>query len=205
MATNTSSANGYSEDFEGYSAGQDPSGWVDTMASNSLMADDTLFQVAGVSGTMAFGTTSTAANIHSHYLGSGGPTGDYRYTGRMYLTDSGGGIGVTFYSDYNNSDPYYRLRRYGSGSNAAFHLSAHGATVEGTHDTGLIPSVNTWYRFIVEVEDVGTGTAIRVKVWADGTTEPTAWQIETTDSSSPLTGARLACGPTIMAVSIGMI
>ncbi|MCP5099662.1 MAG: RHS repeat-associated core domain-containing protein [Chloroflexi bacterium] len=53
-------------------------------------------------------------------------------------------------------------------------------------ETAVIPSVNMWYRFIVEVEDVG-GTAIRVKVWQDGTTEPATWQIDATDSSSPLT------------------
>jgi RHS repeat-associated protein len=65
--------------------------------------------------------------------------------------------------------------------------NAHGATVEGTHDTGVVPSVNTWYRFIVEVEDVSGSTAIRVKVWEDNTSEPANWQIDAVDSSSPLT------------------
>ncbi len=78
-----------------------------------------------------------------------------RYTGRMYITNSGGGIGVTFYSDFTNDNIYYRLRRHGTGGDASFHLNSHGATVEGTHDTGVIPTINTWYRFIVEVEGVG--------------------------------------------------
>ncbi len=62
-----------------------------------------------------------------------------------------------------------------------------GADVEGSHDTAVIPTINTWYRFNVEVEAVGQDTAIRVKVWQDGSTEPTSWQIDATDSSSPLT------------------
>ncbi|MCA9924818.1 MAG: hypothetical protein KC421_20725, partial [Anaerolineales bacterium] len=156
---------------------------------NSMTADDALFKTYSVGGTMAFGTTSTDANIHSHYTGSGAATSSYRYTGRMYVTDSGGGIGVTFYSDYPNSDTYYRLRRHGTGSSASFHLNSHGATVEplNTHDTGVVPGVNTWYRFIVEVEDVSGETAIRAKVWEAGTTEPAAWQIDATDGSSRLT------------------
>ncbi|MCA9923644.1 MAG: hypothetical protein KC421_14800 [Anaerolineales bacterium] len=186
-ATDTPAASGYSEDFEGYSAGQDPTGWVDTAADSSMTTDDTLFKTAGVGGTMAFGATSTDANIHSHYLGSGAETSDYRYTGRMYITNNSGGVGVTFYSDYTNSDTYYRLRRYGTGSGAGFHLNSHGADVEGTYDTGVVPAINTWYRFIVEVEDVSGNTAIRAKVWEDGSTEPATWQIDATDSSSPLT------------------
>ena len=91
-------------------------------------------------------------------------TADYRYTGRMYITDSGGGVGVTFYSDYPNTDTYYRLRRFGTTGNASFHLNSHGADVEGTHDTGVIPTINTWYRFIVEVEGVGTSIAIRQNI-----------------------------------------
>jgi RHS repeat-associated protein len=58
---------------------------------------------------------------------------------------------------------------------------------KGNHETGIIPTINTWYRFIVEVEAVGTGTAVRVKVWEDNTAEPTNWQINTTDTSNPLT------------------
>jgi RHS repeat-associated protein len=90
-------------------------------------------------------------------------------------------------SDYTNTDTYCRLRRHGTGSSASFHLCSHGATVEGTHDTGVTPSINTWYCFIVEVEAVGTGTAVRVKIWQDNTAEPTTWQIDTIDSTAPLT------------------
>ncbi|MCP5097799.1 MAG: hypothetical protein GY943_19805, partial [Chloroflexi bacterium] len=56
---------------------------------------------------------------------------------------------------------------------------------QGGWETAVTPP--TWYRFMVEVEDVGGGTAIRVKVWQDGTTEPATWQINATDSSNALT------------------
>lgn len=187
-ATNTPSASsGYSEDFEGYGVNQDPSDWYDSIADNKMAQDDSLFKTASVGGTMAFGTTSTDPNIHSHYVGGGAPTSGYRYSGRLYITSAGSGIGVTFYSDYPNGDVYYRLRRFGTGNNASFHLASHGATVEGTHDTGVVPGANTWYRFLVEVENVTGGTAVRAKVWQDGTSEPSVWQVNTTDDSDELT------------------
>jgi hypothetical protein len=36
-----------------------------------------------------------------------------------------------------------------------FTRSALHPLMEGTHDTAVIPTINTWYRFIVEVEGVG--------------------------------------------------
>ena len=42
-------------------------------------------------------------------------------------------LGVTFLSDYPNSDTYYRLRRYDGN---AFHIDPHGTTVAGVIDSG---------------------------------------------------------------------
>ena len=54
------------------------------------------------------------------------------------------GIGVTLYSDYPNSDAYYRLRQYGDRS---FHIAPHpDGTIFclGDRDTGVRPRVNHW-------------------------------------------------------------
>jgi hypothetical protein len=173
----------YAERFETYAAGADPDDWLDTGADSSLVEDDTLFEVFDLGGEKAFGTASTQANIHSHYVGSLRDTflSHYQYSGRMMMTAADGGIGVTFFSDYPSADAYYRLRRYGSTS---FHISPHGTTVtSGTTDTGVIPESNVWYRFMVEVEDTGIRTEIRAKVWPDGTIEPTKWQADAYDDS----------------------
>ena len=173
------------EDFEGYVAGDDPVGWVDTGANNSMAPSDSLFAVADVGGTKALSTTSTSSNVHSHYLVDGSDTAiAYSYTGRMRIDgSSGAGIGVTILSDYNQSDAYYRLRRYGT--NGSFHLSPHGTSISsGTTDTGVVPETGTWYRFRIEAVPGADATEVRARVWADGSAEPSTWQIDAADTSS---------------------
>jgi hypothetical protein len=106
----------------------------------------------------------------------------------MMITASGGGIGVTFFSEFPLADAYYRLRRYAN--KPAFHLASHGTSVSGDKDTGVVPVVNGWYRFRIQVEDTGASTEIRAKVWADGGSEPVDWQAEAFDA----TPTRLTAG-----------
>ncbi len=177
------------EDFEGESPGDDPADWFDTDAGNSMNASDA-FAVVSDDGNLAFGTSSTASNIHSHFVGSGSAEArDYEVTGRLRMTDQSSGIGVTVLSDYPRTDSYYRLRRYGS--SGSFRLSPHGTTItSGTTDTGVVPSPNTWYRYRIAVTDTGSETRIRASVWPDGGVEPAEWQIDAADSS----GSRRATG-----------
>ena len=174
----------YTESFDSYATGADPVGWVDTRAGNSMLENNTFFSTASVSGNIAFGTDQTASNIHSHFIDATSPTwSNYVFTGRMRMTAPDSGIGVTFLSDYNQTDTYYRLRRYGYGG--AFHISPHGTSLSGGNaNSGVVPATNTWYQFRIEVEESGTQTNIRARVWEQGTAEPTTWQIETFDSSS---------------------
>jgi hypothetical protein len=174
----------YEEDWQSYTAGEDPDDWFDTQANNSMVEDDSLFKVYDVSANKVFGTTSTLSNIHSHYVGTGAAAwSNYRYTGRMRTTAADSGIGVTLLSQYPNTDRYYRLRR--TGTSGAFEISPHGTTISGgTTNTGVVPSANTWYRFMIEVKDTGTRTEIRAKVWSDGSAEPGGWQVECYDASA---------------------
>ena len=171
--------------FGSYADGADPAGWMDTGANNSLSSDETLFKVFTVGGNKVFGTAYTAnSNIHSHYVGNGSAQWtNYRYTGRMRMSGSKDGIGVTFFSDFPNSNAYYRLRSESGGS---FYLSPHGAGIActGTTDSGVVPVANTWYRFKIEVQDTGSLTDVKARVWADGTSEPSSWQVSCTDSGT---------------------
>ena len=112
----------------------------------------------------------------------------------VLMTAPDSGIGITFLSQYSatapiGTDTYYRLRRHGSNS---FHISPHGTTVAGDIDTDVVPMPNTWYRFKVEVQDTGLQTEIRAKVWAEGSGEPTDWQVEAYDDSpTRLTSGRI--------------
>lgn len=171
-----------SQDFDSYQTGQDPIGWFDTAAYNSMSENDSLFKIFDVSGQKVMGTTSTLINIHSHFIEpSSANWTNYEYAGRMRITDTGSGIGVTFLSNYPNSDSYYRLRREDS---RQFHIAPHGTTITGgTINTGVIPQPNTWYNFRIHVEDTGTQTEIKAKLWQQGNNEPLSWQADCFDAS----------------------
>jgi len=76
----------------------------------------------------------------------------------MMIADSGGGIGVTFFSENPLADAYYRLRR--NASKPGFHTAPHGKSVSGDKDTGLTPIANVWDQFRIQVEDTGTQTEV---------------------------------------------
>jgi hypothetical protein len=176
------------EDFDAYSAGDDPTGWYDTDANNALVENDALFDVKQVGADLVFGTDSTATNIHSHYIyGGSGDWSNYEYTGRMRMSDASGAVGVTFYSDYPLQDAYYRVRRLDQAGFTAFHLDQHpdvSQTLIGDLDSGYVPAANQWVRFHIRVQSIGGATHIQARLWDDGATEPTGWQIDATDSGA---------------------
>jgi hypothetical protein len=178
----------WSSSFSELAAGTDPGGWVDTQAKNSMAGDDSLFEVKALGSNKAFGTSSTLTNIHSHFVtGESVRWSAYEFTGRMMITDAKGGIGVTALSQYPQRDAYYRLRRHDGSTTSTFHMAPHpDAKVLGcaSRNTGLKPAANTWYRFRFEVSAESSQTKVRAKVWADGASEPSAWQVDCTDTRS---------------------
>jgi len=169
------------DDFEGYAPATNPDDWFDTGPDNSLTKVGGLFVTFEAGGERFFGTDSRDRNIHSHFIGPGSDElENYRLSGRMRISDDGG-IGVTFLSQYPDADQYYRLRRF---AGTDFHLSPHGTSISGGDtQSGVTPTADTWYRFLVEVDAIGDRTEIRAKVWEDGEPEPTAWQIDAYDDS----------------------
>jgi hypothetical protein len=171
----------YAEPFNTYAVGADPNGWFDTVPGG-LSENDALYKVFDVDGDAAFGTSSGSINIHSHYVGAGiDPFSSHTYTGRMRLTVTAGGVGVTFLSRFPQVDAYYRLRSFSANP---FEISPHGTSITGgTTVTDLTPAIGQWYRFVIETTDTGARTEIRAKVWADGRPEPGGWQIDCFDDS----------------------
>jgi len=170
--------------FEGFgdAAGAEPADWMDTGALSSMTENDALFKAYDVGGRIAFGTTSTLSDIHSHCTGAAyDAAAGFVLTGRMRMSASTGGIGVTFLSDYPKSDTYYRLRYHSSN---AFHLAPHGtAALCGHIDSGVVPAANTWYCFKIQVTDTGSRTEIRP------TSGPTPPPSPPAGRSTPGTGA----------------
>ena len=178
------------ENFDGYSAGQDPSNWRDTKANSSNEEDNSLFKTYDLQGRTVFGTRSLAHNIHTHYVGSGASDWkNYIFTGCLRIGDPSdtrfGSIGVTVLSQYfsgkSNYNRYYKLANI---SNQSFMLlNASNVPLLGTYISNLIPQANTWYRFLIVVEDTGSRTNIRAKIWPESGVEPSNYQINAYDAS----------------------
>jgi hypothetical protein len=174
------------EDFQSAGCGADAPDWFDTAANNSMVGAN-LFAVHCLGSNRALGTTSNATNIHTHYAGEGSANWPaYAFTGRFMLENASAGIGVTFFSDYPHSDAYYRLRRGPWSGGHAFHLDGHpdgAAQLVGDIQTDVVPDVDTWYRFRVEVRDTGVRTEIQARVWPADTAEPANWAIDAYDAN----------------------
>ena len=185
-----------SEDFSVYGLDEDPANWLDTGANNSREEVPELFRTTDIDGDIVLGTVSQENNIHTHFQPAEALAwASYTYTGRMLaIPDEDGnfsGLGVTFLSRYtdpaiDNHDQYYRLRRF-SGF-PTFHIAPHPqdqreVDVAG-RDTGVNPLANVWYRFLIEVHDIGSRTQIRAKVWPEGTPEPADFQADTFDDNN---------------------
>jgi hypothetical protein len=184
----------YSDSFEGYPVGSDPTGWMDTARKNSMLEADELFAVQRApGGGRALATSSTYTNIHSHFLADGSESwSDYELRGRMFIADKNGGIGVTLYSDYPNSDTYFRLRRHVWQRSFGIYPHFEGdLQCNGSNVTGVRPRPATWYRFRFRAEADADATRLRAKVWADSEAEPDAWQVDCHASGpeSPVAGA----------------
>ena len=194
--------NGLLFNFNDYVAGENPNNWIDTN-SNAMTQNDSLFVISDINGEKVLGTTSiNDTNIHSHYVDDLEQWSDYRYTGRMKITGATDSIGVTFYSDYPNTDTYYRLRSEAGGS---FYISPHGSGIEctGNINTGVYPIADKWFEFKIEVESLASETNIKANVWEEGTNEPTNWQVDCVDTDTRITAGSIGLWSVIQGKDVG--
>jgi WD40 repeat protein len=181
------------ESFRGYTSGQDPTNWRDTKANSSNIEDNSLFKTFTVDGRTVFGTKSQSNNIHTHYVGSGSiDWKNYTIVGCIRIGDASdtqfGNAGVTvlshYFSNQSNYNRYYKLTNLSESDNGFVLLNASNDPLKGTYKSNLIPLAKTWYRFIIEVEDTGSRTNIRAKIWPESGTEPSNYQIDAYDDTS---------------------
>ncbi|BDZ45936.1 PKD domain-containing protein [Naasia aerilata] len=130
---------------------------------------------AGATRTAYLGTVSSPSTEVTTTVGlSGIPT-----AGSAYASVLGRRIGTED----------YRARTIVSSTGAVqLQLQRTGTTLKTVNVTGL--TVGNGDRLQVRVQVTGTSpTTIQAKVWKVGTTEPTAWQVTTTDSTDGLQAA----------------
>jgi len=87
----------------------------------------------------------------------------------LYNLIPSAGYGVQVHT---NSDGVKLFRATGGG----------GRTILGAGSIAQVTSAKQWLRFRVE------GNALMVKVWTDGTSEPSQWELVLNDSNGPATG-----------------
>lgn len=169
--------------FESYRAGQDPAGWLDSGSGTSGSGDAALFETIELAdGSIAFGTTSTALDIHSHYATAESASwSTYEYSGRLRSETLDGEAGVTVLSQLPMSLTYYRLARSGAG---AFALTARGVgeiACASSTSSGVAAQPGVWQRFRVRVTRFDSRNRIRAMVYADGVAAPGVWQLDCWD------------------------
>lgn len=168
-------------DFDLDPEGTAVAGWLDTAADFSLTVDEGLFEVGSDgSGGGALMTTSGAQDIHSHMIPAPATQQNYRLRGTLGYSGGNPGLGVTFYSDYVDSDRYYRLGRTSGGR---FQLQTRPGTLAcSSLDTGIQPASGAFYGFEIRVESPMGSNRIRAKVWNVTGDEPESMQIDCVDS-----------------------
>lgn len=159
--------------------------WYDTDYNNlASSAEVSYYGVVLHDGKLAMAFTPDGSNAHTHFIATSEDAyswTDYEVTGslkRNALT----GIGVTVFSDYPNSDTYYRLRTYQS-SNQWYITKHPDGQLTDVPVTALSPT-DQWLNYRILVQSGGTQTTISAKLWVDGSAEPAGWQAVAVDSDA---------------------
>ncbi|MBC8439481.1 MAG: hypothetical protein H8D87_07340 [Deltaproteobacteria bacterium] len=154
-------------------------------------------------GNKFLSATDTNLNSFLHYqVGSYQELNDYDFLGEFQFNSKDGGLGLTFYSQYNRfSDQFYRIRW--SGRSSVPEISPHGTglltgRVRARHP--LLPE--KLYQFRIRCKTETDATRISAKFWRKGDPEPFDWDINAFDSSaSRLTSGTIGVwvnGPSVL-------
>ncbi|MFL6248018.1 MAG: hypothetical protein ACJ74H_18490, partial [Thermoanaerobaculia bacterium] len=197
------------EDFQSYGAQRQPPGWVDSSlgnASNASGLDKTWPDPTqpNKGSNIVFGTKQSSGRPDGNTPKIGtfstltsktfDATGRFEYRGRFIRTNSDTRIGLTFFASmYDVNDPtrgvkdYYLLglwKQPGSETLTMQLFSSAESVLTGTRDSAFTPAINTWYRFLIQADDVDGSTKIRARIWADGSAEPSTWMLDATDATA---------------------
>ena len=195
---------GYTEDFQAYGTPSNPPGWVDTSVGNPKPAAGGLYKtwsdpLQGNHGpNIVYGTKQSSGKPEGNNPRIGTfstltaktftAKGHFELRGRLIRTTADARIGLTVLSSYPEQDKYYLLGLWskpGNASRLTMQLFAFGAgTPAGTLDSDVSLDVNKWYQFSIQLDDANNATRIQARFWLDGTTEPTTFSIDATDSAA---------------------
>jgi RHS repeat-associated protein len=192
----------YSENFQSYGTQANPPGWIDTSIGNPKPTANGLYKtwpdpLNKTSPNIVYGTKQSSGKPEGNNPRIGtfstlstqtfAGQGRFEYRGRILRGDAEGRIGVTFFSSYPAFDAYYLIGLWSqpNSANLTMQLFGFGAgTITGTRDSNVTIAPNSWYQFVIQVDDANNQTRIRARFWPQGTTEPSTFSIDAVDAAA---------------------
>lgn len=170
-------ANIFLKDFNSETTDAEPSGitkWDGAVLNTYAVKTTRPFE--GAKGLLMTGS----GNHHAGFYYAPVTVGDFTYEGVFNADVSVGdrfGLSFRVWDNSGTANGYYATLRAGN----SLRLSRFAGTTETVINTTTIStiSVDTWYHIKVNTN----GTAIKVRYWADGGSEPSTWTIDTTDAT----------------------
>jgi large repetitive protein len=166
-------------------------GTADVGGAWSVTGTATRFAVASGVGTMSAAPGTT---VRADLLGVQLTSTDVSSTISVNAAPSGGGVYVALVGRRVSSTTDYRLKvRLQAGGAVTAQLVRVSGGVETAVQTvttvpGLTYAAGDELRLRLVVTGVGT-TTLQAKVWKDGTAEPAAWLLQSTDTTAALQAA----------------
>lgn len=174
----------YTTNFSEYSTGSVPSDWTERWDSSS----EWKVQTGSGLGSKQLEFVQTADNDHACSWDDVGSVADIKILAKIQTPSSGGGAywpGVVIRgagTDGTDNDGY-TLRIDCTFNRLKLDYYDNGSIGNVTYVTKTF-SQGTWYWFRFEA----SGTSLKGKAWADGSSEPGSWDIDTTDSTITAAG-----------------
>ena len=197
----------FNDGFQAYGTQANPPGWVDTSVGQPKPEAAGLYKTwpdpfDKKNPNVVYGTKQASGNPDGNNPRIGtfstlstktfDSRGRFEYRGRFIRTNEDSRIGVTVLSSYPQTDSYYLIGLWSQPTGAlTMQLFGFGAgTLTGTRDSNVSIAPNTWYRFLVQVDDANGQTNIRARFWPEGSNEPATFSIDAADAAA----ARLTRG-----------
>jgi RHS repeat-associated protein len=161
-------------------------GWGNADAGGAWSGTDSTFSVDGSTGVVAL---TKGATKNAYLASASGANTELLVRVRVDHIASGTATTDGFYLRRQDSNNYYRVAAVfntNSSIGLSFVRDAAGTTTTiGTASvSGITHSTSSWYWVRARLSGT-TATTAQIRLWADGTSEPTGWTLASTDSSTP--------------------
>ena len=167
-------------------------GWgsADTGGTWTTTGTASGFSVAGGAGVMT--VTRAGSGLAAFLDGVSSDETDVTVTMSSATIANGGGQYVSLVGRHTSTGDDYRAKvKVAANGSVMLYLTRVSAGAETTLVSGTVPGLTylAGSGLHVRLQLTGTSpTTVRARVWLDGTTEPTTWQLTTTDSTVALQG-----------------